>query len=138
MKFDHRGNCVLVRYTPNKGEADGNFDEDNGRIYINSQLSLLERECVYYHEVSHRECFDRKCECCKSEYRCEYHAMKGESQKVAARGSIQLNRAYLKNVRRSLLKYRASLKLWKNHFAALKRLMATKAFKSLQASLRKS
>lgn len=136
MKLEHRDNCVLVKYIPNRAEASGQFDSDNGKIYVNIKLSLLERECVYLHEVSHKECYLKKCKCWEGkEYWCEYHAMKGELQKVIARGSLRLNRAYMKNVNRALDRYRANTKLWKPQLVAIGLLMKTKMFKKLKRSI---
>lgn len=131
MKLEHHGNCVLIKFIPDRGEAYGSFDEENGKIYISTRLGLLERECIYLHELSHKECFSKKCKCWKSNYWCEYHAMRGELQKVIARNNVRLTKAYLRSVEHSLSKYQTDSKLWKPHLAAIKRVMKTKAFKEL-------
>jgi len=149
MKLQHRDKCVLIKYIPDmgaslteegdwlkindRGETSGLFDEKTGKIYIRSSLSLLERECVYLHELSHSECFASKCKCWRNDYWCEYHAMRGELRKVVARDSIRLTRAYLKNMRICVKKYQANRKLWKSHLAAITLLMKTTTFKKLMS-----
>ena len=133
MELEHKNNCVLIKYIPDKGEAAGYFDPDNMKIYISTRLPLLEREVVYLHELSHRECYLKGCKCWKSTYWCEYHAMKGEIQKVLARRSKRLNKAYIKSVEREREKYRKNPQVWGKHHAALKRLMKTELFKKLFA-----
>jgi len=136
MKLLHRGNCVLVKYTPNQDEASGLFDEVNGRIYISSKLPPLQRECIYYHELTHKECYESKCKCWDtSDYLLEYHAMRGELHKVLARNSIALNRAYLKTVETTLAKCARDPKLWRAHGLAMNKLMRTKAFKRIRKSV---
>lgn len=134
MKLEHRDNCILVKYIPNRGEASGMFEEDTLKIYINSRLPLLERECIYLHEASHKECFLKKCKCWDSDYWCEYHAMKGELIKIIDRESIRLSRAYFENVTRCISKYKSNLKHWRVHLAAMQRLMKTKMFRTLRRS----
>ena len=131
MKLKHRDNCVLVKFIPDRDEAYGSFDEESGKIYISSRLSLLGRECIYLHELQHKKCFLKKCKCWKSDYWCEYHAMRGELNGVIASGSSRMKKAYLKSMKKSLVKYQANPKLWKAHLAALKRVMKTKAFLSI-------
>lgn len=130
MNLKHPGNCILVKYIPNQGEASGGFDEETGKIYIGIQYGLFERECLYFHELTHKECFDKKCKCWSksTNYLCEYHAMRGELEKVIACESARMRKAYMKNVKRCLRKYRADPKLWKSHLSAIGQLMRTGAF----------
>ena len=133
MNLEHRDNCIIIKYIPNRDEASGVFDPDNGKIYISAGLPLLERECAYYHELTHKECLLNKCPCWEgSEYLCEYHAMRGELNRVTTRDSLSLRRAYLRGVARCLKKYAHNPKQWCSQYKALTRLMKTKAFKQLK------
>lgn len=131
MKLEHRDNCILVKYIPDRGEASGYFEEETGKIYVSVYRSLLERECVYFHELTHKECFDKKCKCWskKTDYLSEYHAMRGELRKVIACKSIRMKRAYMKNLKRCLKKYRGDPKLWRSHLSAVEMMMRTGEFK---------
>jgi len=131
MKLEHRDNCILFVYNPNPSKVFGFFDEDDGKIYVSSRLGLLARECVYLHEKSHKECFDGGCKCWSkgTDYWCEYHAMRGELQKVRAIGCVRLKRAYLKHAKDALVKYNAQPEVYGAHLAALRKLMRTKAFR---------
>ena len=128
MKLEHRGNCIIVKYIPDRDEADGMFDYENGKIYIRSKLSPLVRECTYLHELTHKRCYQKKCPCFDSDYLCEYHAMRGTLQQVVKRGSRLLLRVYLQTAEEDLLRYQSNPE-WKAHLAAMRRLMKTKAFK---------
>ena len=132
MNLKHRDNCILFTYHPNPSKVFGFFDDDDEKIYISSKLSLLARECVYFHESSHKECYDEKCKCWdkKTDYLCEYHAMRGELQKVRARGSVRLREAYLKHVKSALDKYRKHADVYGDHLKAIRKLMRTKDFKA--------
>lgn len=132
MKLEHRGNCIIMKNLRNdEDEARGLFDYYTRKIYVSSSLGLLERECVYFHELSHRECVEQKCGCWDKDTLCEYHAMKGELQKVIARNSTRLTKAYLKNVQRCLNKYLQNRRLWRHHLAATRRLRRTQTYKKL-------
>ena len=133
MNLEHIGKCVIIKFMPNKGEAGGFYDEENGRIYLNARLPLLEREVVYYHELTHKEHCQSKCFCWKSDYWCECHAMRGELQRVIARKSKRLSRAYYQNERRAIKKYNADPKVWKVHIKAFNRLRKTKMYKRHKA-----
>jgi len=128
MKLEHTNNCTLFTFEPQK-KTDwyGFFDEDEG-IFINTKLGILERECVYFHEVGHRICSRNKCKCLSVFSQEEYHALKYEFLRVHTRNSKCLNRAYLSNVKRSLLKYESDV-IWRSHLIALRRLKKLKAFK---------
>lgn len=131
MKLEHRDNCILFTYNPNPSKVFGFFDEGDGKIYISSKLGLLARECVYYHEQSHKECFDKKCKCWsrKTDYLCEFHAMQGEFQKIKASGSLRMKKAYFEQVKAAVKKYKKQSKVYVHHLRAIARLMRTKAFR---------
>lgn len=131
MNLQHRNNCILFSFHPDRKDAFGFFDEDEREIYISDKLNLLTRECVYFHELTHKECFLNKCKCWEgnSIYWCEYHALRGEFLKARATGSIRIRQAYLKNVTRAIAKYKRNVKIWGSHLGAMQRLMRTKMYK---------
>lgn len=131
MKLEHIGNCTLFTFEPQK-KTDwyGFFDEGNG-IFINAKLGLLERECVYFHEMGHRVCSLKKCKCLGVLSQEEYHALKYEFLKVRARNSKRLNRVYLKAVQKSFLKFKSDI-VWRSHLVALRRLRKLKMFKTFE------
>jgi len=129
MNLEHRNNCILFCFTPAMKQGDwfGFFDEDVDKVFVYQKLSLLERECTYFHEMGHRTCFLNKCKCSENPMQQEYHALKYEFLKVLARKSQILNRVYLKLIRDSFLKYGNNV-VWRLHLTALRRLKKLKMF----------
>ena len=58
--------------------------------------------------------------------------MRGEIEKVIARNSVRLSRAYMNSVKREIEKYKKDPKVWAKHYKALKRLMKTRLFKKVK------
>ena len=131
MILKHISNCILFRYNPNPSKVFGFFDENDGKIYINETFGIMEREVVYLHELSHRECFEKGCWCWKrkSDYWVEYHGFRGEFYKVQSNGDKRLKKAYLKQLGNTIKKAKRNPKVWGCHFAALRRLAKMKSFR---------
>jgi len=137
-QHEHDKNVVLVTYHPNRTNVAGYFDEEDGLIYLDAKRSRLVRETVYFHEITHKECFQAKCKCWnkKTSFLCEYHAFRGALQCVRATGSRKLQRCYLREVQKALKKYKADLKIWDSHLKALRKIMKTKAYRELVICIR--
>ena len=144
LEYQNNDQVVLFTYNPDRNDAIGSFDENNEKIYINARLTKLEREIVYFHEITHKECFEAKCICWKkkSGYLCEYHAFRGTLRRVVdARNHLRsrfwqkLRKCYLREVEKALRKYSGDLTVWKTHLKALRKLMKTKAFKELSGEI---
>ena len=131
MKLEHRNNCVLVKYIPNRNEPDGYFDYETNKIYLDKSLTLAERECVYFHEITHKKCRDKDCYCQDKDALCEYHAMLGALNMVIARNSKSIRKGYFKSFYKCLARYKSDPKTWKAHLSACHRIMKLKAYKKL-------
>lgn len=128
MRLEHINNCTLFTFEPQKRtDWYGFFDEDGG-VFINARFNVLERECIYFHEIGHRICFLKKCKCLGVLSQEEYHALKYEFLRIRARNSRRLNRVYLRSVQKTLLKYKGDV-IWRSHLVALRRLRELKMFK---------
>lgn len=133
MKLEHQNNdqVILFTYKPDKSEVHGFFDEDDRFVYLNVKLPRLERECVYFHELTHKKCFEAKCKCWRKTFLCEYHAYRGELRRVIETDNRRLTRAYFSVVNKAIEKMEANPTVWGSHLKALRKLMRTKAFKEL-------
>jgi len=139
MVYEHPGNSIIFSFKPNKSEVSAFFDADDGEIYIDKKLGKINREIVYQHENQHRKCFKSKCKCWKkkTEFLCEYHAMRAEFNFVAKNGLL-VQKMYFKITIDALNKYLKNMnkiKSWKAHYQALRKVCKLKQFRFLAQKL---
>jgi hypothetical protein len=125
MNLEYKNKVDIVR---------GYYCEVEDMIVLAKGLGELEREVTYYHEREHQKCFRNKCKCWnrKSDYLCEYHAMRGECRSVLQRGSKRLAIAYLLAIQESLARYKQGETRWLGHKLAAVRVMKSKDFAAVE------
>ena len=126
-----------LQYREHSAPLAGYFEEETGIIYVSSGLPPLIAECVYLHELQHKECYDSGCECYaadRDDYNllAEYHAHRGELIAVLERDSEALAQAYLKALAMEKVKIACDPRLWRSHRKAVARIERSKAYREVQ------
>lgn len=120
---------ILFTYRPNKTKINGFFDEEDGNIYINSDLCKIAKEIVLAHEIRHRRCFKNKCKCWGKLYWAEYHAFRAEFEFVLSKNKKSYWKTYFDGVISDLRKFQdKSVTGWREHFKALSKVCRLKKF----------
>lgn len=96
-KFEHLADPSVILYVPHTKEQEiyGWFDRRNDTICLNNTMSPWYREVTYFHEDTHRDCWDNKCKCWNTVFWCEYHAFRGEFDRVRVADEPLLTIAYI-------------------------------------------
>lgn len=134
MKFEHRHDPSVIYYRVYRDDKAPGGYFDPGRpdnIFLSQDIKPMCRECIYWHEDKHRQCFKNKCFCfdMKTDFWAEYHALKYEFEKVLASGNKQLQNVYWRSTKQFVKIVKAYKREYPTHLAALQRLGRTRKFR---------
>lgn len=132
LEYESDPCVVLFSFKPHPVDLpDGWFDSTDGKIYICSDKSPLLRELIYYHEDTHKTCWDNGCFCWRqhSDYWGEYHAFREEFRRAILSDCTPMIQLYFRRLDIWMKKYRSE-KIWKSHLQALRKVIKLSEFQT--------
>lgn len=132
MKWEWQTDKTVRKFRVKPGPSGdaGWFDPTQGLIFIDDTLCDTEKEIIYFHEDTHRDCLITKCHCWNKSMLCEYHAYRGELDRVLSSGKAALERYYLLRCL-DFMVHNIDKAYSKDHVTAMRKVLRLKRFRAL-------